>query len=118
MWKSFDSFVALAAHNYGLRFLQAGKQIEDRLKQAGLTPFDVVCYINWADGDCLLQLEIAKKLNTYQQRVSRSLDKLKLVWPHLFEFGSKVPPFNHRRSGHGNTMGRLRCDAPQGATKF
>jgi len=118
MWKSFDSFVQLAARTYGLKFLHAGKQIQDRLKQVGLTPFDVVCYINWADGACLSQFEIAKHLNTYQKRVSRSLEKLQQIWPHLFEFGPKVPPFNCRRSREGKTMGRLRCDMSESVTHF
>lgn len=119
MWKSYDSFVQLAACSYGLKFLQAGKQIEDRLKQVGLTPFDVVCYINWADGDCLPQSVIAERLGVkHRQRVSDSLQRIKHIWPHLFEFGPPVPPFNCRRSSRGITMGLLQHDVPQGATTF
>lgn len=44
----------------------------------------MVCYINWADGDCLTQTQIAKELNISSSTVSYELMKLSKIWPHLF----------------------------------
>ena len=44
----------------------------------------MVCYINWADGDCLTQFQIAKALDISHDTVSYELMRLRNIWPHLF----------------------------------
>ena len=82
--KTFQDFVQLATVKYKISFVWANRFIRSRLKHLGLSPRTVVCYINWADGDCLTQSEIAKKLNISHDTVSYELMKLSKVWPHLF----------------------------------
>lgn len=118
MFKTFSDFVELASQRYCLPFEIAEKIIDTKLKEQSLGRNAVICYINWAGIAHLTQKQIAEKLNITQQVVSEHLNKLKAVWPHLFVFGPKVPPFNHRRSSHGRTMGRLRKNVSTKAYKF
>lgn len=118
MFKTFDNFVELASHRYCLPFEIAKKIIDAKLKARGLGQTAVICYINWADGDCLTQKKIGVHLDITQQAVDKQLRGLKKVWPHLFVFGPKIPQFHHRRSCRGRTMGRLRKNVSNRACKF
>ena len=119
MWKTFRDFVRLARRTYGLGSLgKAAMVVHESLTKYGLRPIDVVCYINWADGDCLSQIEIASKLKITQQAVCQRLQKIRTCWPHLFYFGPKVPQFSRKTSHEGITMGRLRADVSTTATHF
>lgn len=98
MFKTFNDLVRHACmvyhipdHNWTAHF------ITEQLKKKKLSRTTVVIYINWADGDCLSQVEIAKELNISRQAVNKHLHRLANVWPHLFRFGPQVPRFNTRR---------------------
>lgn len=92
MWKTFRDFVRLARRTYRLGSLgKAGQIIYEKLQQNNLNPIDVVCYINWADGDCLSQREIGKRLGISYQAVQQRLQRIRKIWPHLFCFGTKPP---------------------------
>lgn len=119
MFKTFDDFVELASQRYCLPFEIAEKTIETKLKGRGLGQNAVVCYINWAGIEHLTYKQIAKELHlSHRSAVEYHLGKLKKVWPHLFIFGPRVPPFRHRRSSHGRTMGRLQKNVSTKAHKF
>lgn len=118
MFKTFEDFVKLASQRYCLPFEIAKKIIDVKLKEQNLGRTAVVCYINWAGIDCLTVRKIGKELNISFQAVHKHLMNLKKVWPHLFVFGPKIPPFRHRRSEHGRTMGRLRKNVSTKACKF
>lgn len=97
MWKTFSSFVQLASRTYNLSYRDAEKEIVSRLVKAKLSPRSVECYLNWADGDCLTQKKISKRLNINQGTVARELQHIKQVWPQLFKFGVKPPRFDVHR---------------------
>ena len=118
MFKTFSEFVELASRRFSLPPDIAEKMIDAKLKERGLGRGAVICYINWAGGDCLTQKKIGQNLGVTQQAVDKQLRGLKKVWPHLFVFGPKIPQFHHRRSCRGNTMGRLRANVPATAQKF
>jgi len=119
MWKTFQDFVRLARRTYGLGSMgKAAITVCESLVKCGLRPIDVVCYINWADGDCLSQHAIGEKLGMSHQAVCQRLQKIKVHWPHLFYFGPKVPQFGRKTSHEGVTMGRLRANVPTTATHF
>jgi len=82
--RTFQEFVHLATQLYKISFKEANTFIRSRLHYYHLTPQTVVCYINWADNDCMTQFEIAKALNISQETVSYELVKLHKVWPYLF----------------------------------
>ena len=90
MWKTYDSFVRLAARSYGLQKDQAAEILAKRLRFYDITATTVECYINWADGNCLTQKEIGRKLRINQSGVSRHLAKIKSIWPYLFQFGAPI----------------------------
>ena len=82
--KTFQSFVRLASQKYKISFEEADQFIRKQLSYFCLSSRTVVCYINWADGDCLTQLQIAKVLKIHRTTVSRELMRLRNIWPHLF----------------------------------
>ena len=119
MWKTFQDFVRLAKRTYGLGSMgKAALTVNERLLKFKLRPIDIVCYINWADGDCHSQEIIGEKLGMTHQAVCQRLQKIKKLWPHLFFFGPQIPQFSRKTSCRGNTMGRLRSDIPTTAQKF
>ena len=121
MFKTFEDFVKLASRRYHLPFEVAEKIIDKKLKEQNLDRNAVICYINWAGLECLTQMQIAKKLDVVRETVKYHLTQLKKVWPHLFNFGPKIPRFDTRRSDRkksGGTMGRLRKNVPTNAVKF
>lgn len=93
--KTFNDFVKLACRTYHLDFKEARTYVLLQLGQFKLNKLSIVCYINWADGDCLTQKEIAKELGVTQQAVDYHLSRLQRVWPHLFKFGSKPPSLKY-----------------------
>lgn len=95
MRKTFDDFIKLACRTYNLDFNEAWNFIFTKLSLYNLTPLSITCYINWADNDCLLQKEIAIWLGISQQAVAYHLNKIRQVWPHLFNFGVKTPPIKY-----------------------
>lgn len=119
MWKTFRDFVRLARRTYGLGSLgKAGQIVCEKLQKNRLNPIDVICYINWADGDCLSSDAIGKKLNIPGRTVRHKLAKIRFLWPHLFYFGPRIPQFGRKTSCRGTTMGRLRSNIPTTAQKF
>ena len=100
MFKTFSDFARLASRVYSLPQEIAENMIETKLRERGLGKNAVVCYINWADGDCLSQSQIAKEMGfSYQSAVEDHLARLKKVWPHLFNFGPKPPRTVHNHRG-------------------
>jgi len=98
MFKTFSDFARLASIVYHLPQQVAGQIIETKLREHGLSIIAVVAYINWADGDCLTHKQIASILKIPRRTVCWHLQKLAIVWPHLFNFGPKPPRTvnNHR----------------------
>lgn len=97
MFKTFSDFVQHAQREYGLPHETAEAVVAGKLLKCGLSPLDVVCYINWADGDALTQEQIGQHLGIAQQAVAKRLNKLKAIWPDLFLFGAKPPIFGARK---------------------
>lgn len=118
MFKTFSDFVRKASRMYDLPFEIAEHHIVTKLQSVGLNTEMVVCYINWADGSCLSQKQIGKRLGISQPAVQQHLKRLRSVWPHLFQFGPKIPAFRSRRSSHGRTMGQLRGEVSGEIEKF
>jgi len=121
MFRTFEDFVQLAGQRYCLPIEVAQKIINKKLREKKLNSIDVVCYINWAGIEHLTHKQIATHLGVTQQAVSKRLNRLKGVWPHLWNFGPKIPRFDKRRSDRtssGGTMGRLRSDVSNTVCKF
>lgn len=91
MFKTFSDFARLASRTYSLPQEIAENMIETKLRERGLSTTAAIAYINWADGDCLSQEKIGQHLGITHQAISKHLQKLESVWPHLFNFGPKPP---------------------------
>jgi len=108
MFKTFDDFVNLACRTYHFPEGEVRSILQGRLHRFGITKKALVCYINWAGGDCLLQKEIGRQLNITQSTVSGHFARIKSVWPYLFEFGEKVPVhWTKHRSQWGTKNGKI-----------
>jgi hypothetical protein len=98
MFKTFRDFVERACSYYHIPNRDwTARFIKEQLRKKKLNPTAVVCYINWADGDCLSSNEIGKELGITGRAVRKQLQRLAHVWPHLFRFGPKPPRFDQHK---------------------
>jgi hypothetical protein len=85
-WRTWEDFVKHAQSVYGggvLSYEEIERFIRQKLRQKGLSPIAVLCYINWCDNGYLTQWAIAKCLNIKQTTVADHIVRLRKVWPFL-----------------------------------
>ena len=94
-FRTLRDFIRVACRTYHIKYRVAERFINWQLQKRKLNRLSIICYINWASGDCLTQKEIAKHLGIVQSVVAYHLQRLYEIWPHLFKFGVRPPTLKY-----------------------
>jgi len=86
---TFRDFVKSACYMYEIQYMRASTIIRKRIKEKGLSRFDIVIFLNWSVGHN--QFELAEEYSISTKDVKGILKRMYVTFPTVFQEGTSAP---------------------------